>query len=497
MIFYQFSCKSSKPISFETEKEKQHYFEDLGGKCNFYCKNFLQNDMCIFFNNLDNNCYTFDVIFSGSIHELKQVDQNFDGLVDFLKMEFTSVEKEEIFYSMVYYDLDNLSYYLPYKMDIERMFNINGHRDIDFTEIKLKEKIDLTTAKARLNAMPIAGLEEEIERIYAPKDKFGFGVPVHYILRVDDENTRKSAVELLVNSLYANNRIIRNKYTVCYVNTVSCYHCRISEIERLYNINDGGAVVLNVELRIGDGELYTEDAEILEKFCRRVKRSANDTVTILCIKTKKEEELAFLKSKLDSLAFIEASESHLRNEQAQNLLLNVIKDKFITNPVGLSELVERDKDYEVADLVEIYENWYKNYIKTYLYPQYSSFVNQKVKQPEEKRNEHGLDDLNALIGLNKVKSLMQSYINYQIVQKARQKDERYKICRHMAFVGNPGTAKTTVARIVACIMREKGLLSSGRLIEVGRSDLVSKYVGGTAPKVKELFDRAHGDVLFY
>ena len=67
---------------------------------------------------------------------------------------------------------------------------------------------------------------------------------------------------------------------------------------------------------------------------------------------------------------------------------------------------------------------------------------------------------------------------------------------HMVFTGNPGTAKTTVARLFAGIMKENQLLSEGRLFELGRSDLVGKYVGWTAQIVKEKFRKARGSVLF-
>jgi SpoVK/Ycf46/Vps4 family AAA+-type ATPase len=67
---------------------------------------------------------------------------------------------------------------------------------------------------------------------------------------------------------------------------------------------------------------------------------------------------------------------------------------------------------------------------------------------------------------------------------------------HMIFTGNPGSAKTTVARLFARIMKENGLLSRGDLVEVGRSDLVGRYVGWTAKIVKEKFREARGSVLF-
>ena len=66
----------------------------------------------------------------------------------------------------------------------------------------------------------------------------------------------------------------------------------------------------------------------------------------------------------------------------------------------------------------------------------------------------------------------------------------------MIFTGNPGTAKTTVARLAAKIFRDNNLLPNGKLIEVGRADIVGEYVGQTAPLVKEIFRKAKGSVLF-
>ncbi|MFQ9844325.1 MAG: AAA family ATPase [Oscillospiraceae bacterium] len=89
-------------------------------------------------------------------------------------------------------------------------------------------------------------------------------------------------------------------------------------------------------------------------------------------------------------------------------------------------------------------------------------------------------------------------LNYHKAQKLFA-DKGMKVDRpamHMVFTGNPGTAKTTVARLFARIMRENGLLSRGHLVEVGRGDLVGKYVGWTAQTVQKRFEQAEGGVLF-
>ena len=109
-----------------------------------------------------------------------------------------------------------------------------------------------------------------------------------------------------------------------------------------------------------------------------------------------------------------------------------------------------------------------------------------------------LDELNALVGLEKVKNRVQDLIIYQKVQKMRHEKNLHsaKNTLHLAFTGNPGTGKTTVARIVGRIYKRIGLLSKGHFIEVSRTDLIAGYQGQTALKVKKVIEQAKGGVLF-
>lgn len=109
-----------------------------------------------------------------------------------------------------------------------------------------------------------------------------------------------------------------------------------------------------------------------------------------------------------------------------------------------------------------------------------------------------LDELNALVGLEKVKNKVQDLIVYQKVQKMRREKNlnSAKNTLHLAFTGNPGTGKTTVARIVGRIYKRIGLLSKGHFIEVSRTDLIAGYQGQTALKVKKIIEQAKGGVLF-
>ena len=108
------------------------------------------------------------------------------------------------------------------------------------------------------------------------------------------------------------------------------------------------------------------------------------------------------------------------------------------------------------------------------------------------------EELEELIGLESVKEEVRSLANYVKVQKQREAKglKNPKLSYHLVFTGSPGTGKTTVARIVARIYKDLGILKKGHLVETDRSGLIGQYVGQTAPRVNMMCDSALNGVLF-
>lgn len=124
--------------------------------------------------------------------------------------------------------------------------------------------------------------------------------------------------------------------------------------------------------------------------------------------------------------------------------------------------------------------------------------NQNKLESDDRTLTDLLNELDELIGLGNVKGKVHDLIAFQKVQKMRKENnlQPTKSTLHLAFTGNPGTGKTTVARIVGRIYKQIGLLSKGHFLEVSRTDLIAGYQGQTALKVKKVIEKAKGGVLF-
>lgn len=172
------------------------------------------------------------------------------------------------------------------------------------------------------------------------------------------------------------------------------------------------------------------------------------------------------------------------------------------------------KKFPIQEIEDLNQNPHEDYQATHSVSQHISEEEEKEKDDsikvksttnpvagtefENMSLEEKLNEFHAMVGLKKVKQEVDSLINLIRIQKLRSLHglRNTETSKHMVFTGNPGTGKTTVARILASIYKDLGVLEKGTFVEVDRAGLVKGYVGQTAIQVKKVVEEAAGGILF-
>jgi AAA+ superfamily predicted ATPase len=347
--------------------------------------------------------------------------------------------------------------------------------------------------------IPDKTLLEEIKRIYTPTHPHKYqGHPVHYKLSADNKNSALQLATCLCRNLYANQRLVSRCISYISDITEGCFND--SDIESIFRQSAGGTIVIELTGSKEEHQNYTTCyEEVVNFFTKQIRKYQRNTLFILVENTHNPGFTHNLISSLqEEMFFIEIKEGTGNRQTAAKYLQKLLTDGKISYNTEQIEYVLGDKTvFRPSDIYQMYDRLYRNNLRNNAYTAYKevSRVTLAVKKHAEK---DAYSRLQSMIGLQEVKKVIENILDTFRAQKIRSTMglNQFRPNMHMVFTGNPGSAKTTVARLLSEILNSEGILSSGEFVECGRADLVGKYVGWTAPTIKKKFRHAEGGILF-
>ena len=310
------------------------------------------------------------------------------------------------------------------------------------------------------------------------KDKNKSFIPFNIIIQSNNDEVIDLVLKNIEKMIYDTNYLSKKKCVV------SFYELDSLETFRK-NISDNSLIVFK-----GIKGLSLKDNTFITSFFYEVEEAIKNNKMFIIPGSKEDLDVFFSYSgdlKLKYFPFIIEGVNPTVQDVYQEILNNI-----------------NEEDYDDEFKIQLLDYISDTFSKTDLdYPTYRNkltrelLFNHKVPSLEsEKTIDEIFEELNELVGLEKVKKALHELVDYMTFQK-KSKDFNLKaINLHMVFLGNPGTGKTTVARLISGILYQLGFIKQNKLIEVSTKDLVAEYVGQTAPKVMSVVDKAKGGVLF-
>ncbi len=387
-------------------------------------------------------------------------------------------------------------YVVAEKIGVAEFFKARANYFADrlVEEEKTEEELISDVDKCHL----CSAYKDELERVFAGKPQTVFlGNPANYLMISKEDMVRRTMSRNLISALYKRGRLLSKRYTII---NLSDGNCSMESLENFYKVNEGATLLLKVSAEnFGEGE-HARGVVDMKKVCDVVRKKGAKALTIFSMDTPSDKNRAKLEKYMIGIPLITFCDNLYKKETACAELLKMAAAEDFAFSSELLERVEKSgRSYTYGDLRNLYNEWRVEYMSTEVFPEYRQFATGNLQKGEQEENQSdAYTRLMEMIGLTQAKKVIDGAINYfKLQQEFRNRGIEFnRPAMHMCFTGSPGTAKTTVARLVAEILKDNGILSEGKCVEVGRSQLVGKFVGQTAPQVCEMFDEAKGSVLF-
>lgn len=341
------------------------------------------------------------------------------------------------------------------------------------------------------------GFKREVKNIETHENTLGKGNPVHYVISARSMEATREMIGTLTKALYDSKRISSRRVEIITEITADVYR-KSNNLVDIIESNYGGTVVFDLTERFGENPTeYSLAVRYIESLLKQYRNQC------LFIFTYNIDDPGFSFQLLPSLRKyvipVMLREGSGNRKTAIEYLKRLIKNseyaEYACQAEEFMELYPDDffSQTDVLFAYEQFEAWCinKNVLSSYNYDLNGDFVADR-----DENGESSYERLNKLIGLENVKKQINKIIALDVVEKERKKRMGGKYqsgTMHMVFAGNPGTAKTTVAKLFAGIAKEKGILKSGAFVECGGMDLDGL---ACVYHIREAFKAAKGGVLF-
>jgi len=368
-------------------------------------------------------------------------------------------------------------------------FTFVGQLDcIDEFLVSQTEKFDIGLYRSKI--------DRELEKIKQNKNKGFIGHPVHYLVKDHDVRTTKDVVQYMVRELNNNKRLA--SFRVADLNHVNRRNAFTTvDIQYAMRATKGSSMIIDLRPCVFEHSSFAELNAHLTDLAKQIKKYSQSILFFLIYDDENDFSIKKVLEDLADLRFIELDEE-LMNYDAAMVYLKEIVEKNNFSYEQFEEVIPSGQIlFTEEDVTKAFLNRLNELMSSELFPEYSG-VEKRTFVSADNAEGKAYKELQELIGLENIKELIDKFIAYNkaIPELTKLRIKTDGQSRHMVFTGNPGTAKTTVARLLGRIMKDNGLLSVGGFFEAGRADIIGEYVGWTSVKVRNLFKKAKGSVLF-
>ena len=503
MQFFKFKCvvAQNERMQAANEEEARTRAQTLAAAAETFNSKAAE-DTCCFLSEIEKNTLTGGVMLArGSSPQT--LTRRFVSAIGFLPQKLTAEEITLRGFCNMARRADRKGY-LEDDDELLEDFGLsdlarNGFPHLEYRETLLEPETSMEklTEEARRLACEDT-LVPELERIFARKRAAKtVGHPVHYTIETDSDAIGSGVQKTLLKALLGCGRLGSSKAV-----TVSPFgRSEISEdkYDTLYRCCEGGTVAVRMAAPdVDEDEFADAEVGILETVCAAAKKYRRRTLTVFLLPRACEHIRKQLYEELGDISLVELREDNMKEERAAAFLQRLARENAVRTDKALIKQLEPDRSYLPDELRKLFDDWYERKLKTGLYPQYAAFGSCREQTVKTAPKGNAFEELRNMTGLSEAKQVITKALDYYKLQRVYKDNGvmQDRPAMHMVFTGSPGTAKTTTARLFARIMKENGMLSKGHLVEVGRSDLVGKYVGWTAQIVQRQFKAAMGGVLF-